>query len=574
LKKARPRKPIKLTEFLEQAQADKGQFEAGQDLGEDSGQESGQGAGEESARKEAQPPATPLIGILDIDLSEVKKRLGAKNSDVVYREFVAGGCDGVPMAVVFIDGMVDKTAINDGILKTLLVDVHKIPPEAREGKRDPHQWIKSALLAIGEVKDVSTIDEVIDAVLAGDAPILVDGMTEAIVTGVKGWPTRSISEPDTEAIVRGPREGFTETLRVNTALIRHRLKSPDLRVDPFKVGERTKTDVALLYIKGLADERLIREAKSRITAIKVDGILDAGYLEQYIEDQPFSPFPQIGNTERPDRVVGFLLEGRLAIIVDGSPFALVIPSEMNTFMQSPEDYYDRPYTVLFLRVIRAIASIGALLLPSLYVAVTTFHPELLPTPLALSIAAGREGKPFPPFIEALLMEFVFETLREAGVRLPRPFGQAVGIVGAIVIGQASVTAGLVSPLLLIIVSLTAVATFAFPSFLMANSIRLVRFPLMLLAAVSGLYGIVWGLIFLTVHLMTLRSFGVPYFFPWAPTSRRAILSDTLIRAPLWSMRRRPDIVRPQDPIRQKKGMKPGPRGKGGTGTHESGESDE
>lgn len=567
---AKPRKPIKLTEFLEQAQADKGGFEVGQDLDEESDQKSR----EHTARKKPKQPAIPLIGILDIDLSEVKRRLGAKNSDIVYREFVAGGCDGVPMAVVFVDGMVDKVVINDGILKTLLVDIHKIPPEAREGKREPHQWIKSALLAIGEIKEVSTVDEVIDAVLAGDAPILVDGMTEAIVTGVKGWPTRSISEPDTEAIVRGPREGFTETLRVNTALVRHRLKSPDLRVFPFKIGERTKTDVALLYIKGLANEKIIREAKSRLAAIKVDGILDAGYLEQYVEDQPFSPFPQVGNTERPDRVVGFLLEGRLAIIVDGSPFALIIPSEMNTFMQSPEDYYDRPYTVLFLRVIRAIASIGALLLPSLYVAVTTFHPELLPTPLALSIAAGREGKPFPPFIEALLMEFVFETLREAGVRLPRPFGQAVGIVGAIVIGQASVTAGLVSPLLLIIVSLTAIATFAFPSFLMANSIRLVRFPIMILAAVSGLYGIVWGLIFLTVHLMTLRSFGVPYFYPWAPASIRAILSDTLVRAPLWSMRRRPDIVRSQDPIRQKKGMKPGPHKKSDVGTHESGDSDE
>ena len=561
--KGKSRKPIKLTELIDQTMAGKKDVNGG-----------GKAAKAGGKKGTEKPRQTPLIGILDIDLSEVKKRLGAKTSDIVYREFVAGGCDGVPMAVVFVDGMVDKIAINNGILKTLLVDVHKIPPEAREGKREPDQWIKSALLAIGEVKEVSTVDEVIDAVLAGDAPILVDGMTAAIVTGVKGWPTRSIAEPDTEAIVRGPREGFSETLRVNTALVRHRLKSPDLRVDSYKIGERTKTDVALLYIKGLADEKIIGEAKSRLKAIKVDGILDAGYVEQYIEDQPFSPFPQVGSTERPDRVVGYLLEGRLAIIVDGSPFALVIPSEMNTFMQSPEDYYDRPYTVMFLRTVRAIASIGALLLPSFYVAVTTFHPELLPTPLALSIAAGREGKPFPPFIEALLMEFVFETLREAGVRLPRPFGQAVGIVGAIVIGQASVAAGLVSPLLLIIVSLTAIATFAFPSFLMANSIRLVRFPLMLLAAVSGLYGIVWGLIFLTVHLMTLRSFGVPYFYPWAPASERAILSDTLVRAPLWGMRRRPDIVRPQDPIRQKKGMKPGPHRKSGKETNESGESDE
>jgi len=569
--KSRKRKPVKLTDILGQSQtdqlnSDQAHLEANPD------QRQKDAPGNQRRKNYKKPPQMPLVGILDIDLSEVKKRFGNNNSDIIYREFVAGGCDGVPMALVFIDGMVDKNSINDSILKTLLVQVHQIPPDAREGKRDPEQWVKSALLAIGEVKEVSTVDEVVEAVLSGDAPLLVDGMTSAIVTGVKGWPTRSIAEPDTEAIVRGAREGFTETLRVNTALIRHRLKSPDLRVEPFRLGERTKTDVAFLYIKGLADEKIINEVRTRLRSIKVDGILDSGYIEQFIEDHPFSPFPQVGNTERPDRVVSYLLEGRMAIIVDGSPFALILPSEMNTFMQSPEDYYDRPFTVLFLRVVRLIASIGALLLPSFYVAVTTFHPELLPTPLALSIAAGREGKPFPPVIEVLLMEFVFETLREAGVRLPRPFGQAVGIVGAIVIGQASVTAGLVSPLLLIIVSLTAIATFAFPSFLVANSIRILRFPLIFLAAASGLYGIVWGLIFLTVHLMTLRSFGVPYFYPWAPSSGRAILRDTLIRAPLWSMRKRPDAVRPQDIIRQKKDMKPGPRQK--DGTNESGEADE
>lgn len=504
------------------------------------------------------PKRTPLVGMLDVDLDEIKRRFGTKNSDVIFREFVAGGCDGVRMALIFVDGLTDKEAINGRILKPLMVDAHTVDSEVRAGKRDPYTWVKDALLTIGEVRESETIEDVIEAVLTGDAPLLVDGVALAVVASVKGWPTRSVAEPDTEAVVRGPREGFVETLRINTALIRHRLRTPDLRIVALRLGERTKTDVAVMYIHNLANEKLVKEVLDRLNRIKIDGVLSSGYLEQFIEDAPFSPFPTIGNTERPDKVVAYLLEGRVGVLADGSPFALILPAELNTFMQSPEDYYDRPFNAAFLRLIRAIASLGALVLPSLYVAVTTFHPELLPTPLLLSIAAGREGVPFPPFIEVLVMEFVFETLREAGVRLPRPFGQAIGIVGAIVIGQAAVTAGLVGPFIVIIVSLTAIATFAFPSFLMANSLRLLRFPLVLFSAVAGLYGLVWGLIVLTTHLMTLRSFGTPYFYPWAPASSRAVSRDTLVRAPLWMMRRRPDAVWPQEEARQKEGLMPKP----------------
>lgn len=508
---------------------------------------------------------TPIIGILDVDLDEVKKRLGEKNSDIVFREFAAGGCDGVRMVLMFVDGLIDKESINGRILKSLMVDAHVIDPDVREGKRDPYVWVKDALLTIGEVKEADFVEDAIDAMLSGDAPLLIEGVALALVPSVKGWPTRGIAEPETEAVVRGPHEGFVETLRVNTALVRHRLRAPGLRVEALKIGERTKTDVALLYIEGIANEKLVGEVRARLKAIKTDGILDTGYIEQLIEDHPFSPFPQLGNTERPDRVVGYLLEGRLAVMVDGSPFALVMPAELNTFMQSPEDYFDRPINAAFLRTVRFFASLSALVLPSLYVAAVTFHPELLPTPLLLSIAAGREKVPFPAVVEVLLMEFVFETLREAGVRLPRPFGQAIGIVGAIVIGQAAVTAGLVGPFVVIIVSLTAIATFAFPSFLMANSLRLIRFPLILLTAIAGLYGMVWGLIVMTIHLMTLRSVGVPYFYPWTPTSIRGILRDTLVRAPLWTMRHRPDIVRPEDVVRQKSNLKPPSNSKRGEG---------
>lgn len=568
-----PRKPRSIydrrkeqdTEFAREETPDAGRGEnpdRNRDERGKTGQKDRKG-GKGIAEEETGPKKTPLIGMLDIDLEEIKTRFGKNNSDIIFREFVAGGCDGVRMVLIFVDGLTDKEAINGRILKSLMVDAHVMDPEVREGKRDPYTWVKNALLTIGEVKEVEYVEDAIDAILTGDAPLLVDGVAMAVVSSVKGWPTRSVAEPDTEAVVRGPREGFVETLRINTALIRHRLRTPDLRVVALRLGERTQTDVAVLYIHNLASDKLVDEVMGRLKKIKVDGILESGYLEQYIEDAPFSPFPTMGNTERPDKVVAYLLEGRIGIIVDGSPFALVLPAELNTFMQSPEDYYDRPFNAAFLRLVRAFASLGALVLPSLYVAATTFHPELLPTPLLLSIAAGSEGVPFPPIIEVLLMEFVFETLREAGVRLPRPFGQAIGIVGAIVIGQAAVTAGLVGPFIVIIVSLTAIATFAFPSFLMANSLRLIRFPLVLLSSIAGLYGLVWGLIVMTIHLMTLRSFGSPYFYPWAPASYRAMGRDTLIRAPLWMMRKRPDVVRPQDETRQKKNLMPKPDGQEG-----------
>lgn len=521
--------------------------------------ERGKKAGSDGEKPE-HPAKTPLVGILDIDLDEVKSRLCQKNSDVVFREFVAGGADGVHMALIFVDGLVDKASINGRILKPLMVDAHVLPQESREGKRNPETWVQEALLTIGEVSEAQYVEDVVEHALAGDAPLLIDGVAVAVISGVKGWPTRSIGEPQTEALVRGPREGFVETLRVNTALIRHRLRSPNLCAEGLKIGDRTKTDVVIMYIDNLANPELVEEVRRRLQGIKVDAILDAGYVEQYIEDEPRSPFPQVGTTERPDRVVGFLLEGRVAILVDGSPFALLVPAEFNTFFQSPEDYYDRPLVASFLRLIRVVAAISALLLPALYVAVVTFQPELLPTPLALSVAAGREGKPFPPVIEILLLEFVFETLREAGVRLPRPFGQAVGIVGAIVIGQAAVTAGLVSPLLVIIVSMTAIATFAVPSFVASNSIRLLRFPIVLLAALAGLFGMLWGLIVLVIHLSSLRSFGIPYLYPMAPIDRDALSKDWVSRAPLWRMNRRPRILRPRDMVRQAPGQKPEPSG--------------
>jgi spore germination protein KA len=284
-------------------------------------------------------------------------------------------------------------------------------------------------------------------------------------------------------------------------------------------------------------------------------VLESGYLEEFIEDNPYSPFPQVVHTERPDRVTASLLEGRVAILTDGTPFALIVPAEFITLMQSPEDYYERYMVATAIRWLRYIGFAMSLLLPSLYIAITTFHQEMIPTRLLISLAAAREGVPFPALVEALMMEFTFEALREAGIRLPRAVGQAVSIVGALVIGQAAVQAGIVSPLMVIVVAITGIASFMNPAFNIALTMRLMRFPLMLLAATLGLFGVMVGILAILIHLAGLRSFGVPYLSSLAPLHTKD-LKDVAVRAPWWAMDNRPAETAKLNRRRQSRGQKP------------------
>ncbi len=304
--------------------------------------------------------------------------------------------------------------------------------------------IQKQLVAVSQVKTISKVHEVIEAILKANIVILTEGESQALVADLKGFEKRGIEEPAAEISVRGPRDGFTETLRVNTSLIRRRIRSQRLKMEPYSIGELSQTDVVIAYIEGIAPDSVLDEVRQRVKRIQIDGVLESAFIEEFIEDQPFSPFPQIQNTERPDAVCASLLEGKVAILVDNTPFVLIVPMTFWTGLQAAEDYYERSIYTTFVRWIRLILINISLFLPSLYVAITTFHPKLIPTNLLISIAAAREGIPFPAVIEALMMEFLFEGLREAGVRLPKPVGSAVSIVGALVIGQAAVQAGIIS----------------------------------------------------------------------------------------------------------------------------------
>jgi hypothetical protein len=461
----------------------------------------------------------------------------------------------IKMLVVYIDGLVDTKTLDQVVLKPTIFEG---TPDGLESASSLRQVVEKQLIAIGQVKSVGTIKDVIDGVLKSNVSILVDGMDRALVADLKGYEKRAIEEPAAEMAVRGPREGFTETLRVNTSLIRRRIKSSRLKMESVSLGELTQTDIAIAYIEGIAPESVLEEVRNRVSRIQIDGILDSGYVEDFIEDVPFSPFPQVQNTERPDVVCANLLEGRVAIFVDTTPFTLIVPMTFWTGLQAAEDYYERFVYTTAVRWLRMILLNMSLLLPSFYVAVTTYNHQLIPTNLLISIAAAREGVPFPTMIEAFIMEGMFEGLREAGVRLPKPVGSAVSIVGALVIGQAAVQAGIISAPTVIVVATTGISSFAIPRYNLGTAYRLLRFPILILAGTLGLLGIAVGATCILIHLVNLRSFGLPYLTPAAPQIPRNLI-DILIRGPRWSMTHRPVLQSGADKQRIPDGQQPKPQ---------------
>lgn len=500
-------------------------------------------------------PTSPayLAQNLSTNLDLIKSLLG-KNFDVVIREFTINAQMPIRASLIYLTGMTDPNIINGSILKPLMFEA-QLPINNSSSKLDIIEIIRTTKLSVGEVAKSDSINKIVDGCLAGETILLVDGCLEALLIMTADWKSRSVDEPKTESVVRGPREGFVENITTNTTLLRRKIKNPDLIIETMKIGQRTKTSICLAYIKGLANPLIIGEIKRRLNDIQTDSILESGYIEQFIEDAPFSIFSTVANTEKPDSAAAKILEGRIAILVDGTPFALTVPMLLNESFQSAEDYYSRPYFTSFIRMIRYLAYMISILAPAIYVALTTFHQELIPTPLLFSMAAAQEGVPFPALLEAIGMGVVFEILREAGVRLPRPVGQAVSIVGALVIGQSAVTAGLIGAPMVIVVALTAVASFVVPA--QTDSGGILRMVFVLLAGFAGGFGIMIGIIGLFIHLASLRSFGTPYLSPLAPLSVRD-LKDTFIRAPLWAMINRPRTIGWLDPKRQDFRLKPSP----------------
>ncbi len=496
-----------------------------------------------------------LLGSLAQDVSEsvetnlniIKHRVG-ESSDVIFRRFEIVGNPPLQAGLVYVEGLADTDVLNSRVLGALMM-VRGRATDIRTGSSERLvDQIERHLLTVTQVKEAGSFDKLFEPLLGGDTVLFVQGCSVAFLIGMRQFAHRSVEEPSTEAVIRGPREGFIESLRTNTSLIRRKIRDPNLRILNMHLGTKTKTEIAICYLQDVAQPDLVREVERRLWAIDIDAILESGYIEQFLEDNHYSPFPQVLNTERPDKVAANLLDGRVAILTDGSPFALVVPAVFNQFYQTVEDYYERYLIGILIRSVRLVALLFSLIIPSVYVSLVSFNPEMIPTKFAVAVAGGRAGIPVPAFVEVAALEIVMEILREASLRLPKQIGGAISIVGVLVIGQAAVSSGFVSPITVVIVAIGAIGSFATPAFNAAIALRLLRFPILALAGTFGLYGVLVGLILIVNHMLSLESFGVPYMAPVAPLHWQGLM-DTFVRAPIWLERKRPRSLKPLDRTR-------------------------
>ncbi|MHA6530810.1 spore germination protein [Paenibacillus sp. BAC0078] len=498
---------------------------------------------------------SPLSHSLEDNLQQIRKALG-DSLDLTIRHFEP--IEWAPqVAAVYMVGITDKEIVDDFIS-------HAMSFQAYRGEEEPKvltgmdvlNYMKEKALNVGKQQPVKNLSELFAALLSGNTIVLIDGQDEALSSNTSGGEVRSVSEAGTQVSIRGSKESFTETISTNISLVRRKIKNPNLWVESMKLGAVTQTDVAIMYMHGIVNEEILGELKQKLKEIRVDSILESGYIEQLIEESGYSPFPTLFNTERPDSVAGNLLDGRIAVFVDGTPFVLIAPTTFFMFFHTVEDYYQRFDISTLIRLLRFLCLLISLFGPAVFVAALNFHQEMIPTPLLINLASQREGVPFPAFVEALMMEVTFEIIREAGIRLPSPIGQTVSIIGGLVLGQAAVQAGIVSPAMVIVVSLTGISSFTTPAFNMALSIRMLRFVIVFVAAFMGLYGIAIFSMMLVAHLCSLRSLGVPYMSPMAPFAPQD-QKDTLIRSPIHFTKIRPRLADKSNIVRKKAGKASG-----------------
>lgn len=470
--------------------------------------------------------------------------------DIVKRHFFVGEKKDIAVYMIYTDNIVNGSAIEESIL-TNIMNRCRI-----DGKKEGMlKRLNEEVIAIGEMNEVKTFQEIFDAVLLGDTILLMDGNDIALQASTKGFPSRGVSEAKTEVVVQGPKDAFTEIGATNIVLIRRRIRDTKLKVKRTKVGKRSKTDVAILYMEDIVRKEILQEVEYKINQIDIDVILDSGYIDQLLENRWLSPFPQLQMTERPDKAASALLEGRVVIVIDNTPFVVIAPATLNVFFQAAEDYYDRWEIMSFIRLIRYCAGFLAVALPGLYIALTVFHPSMLPTNLALKIAETRQNIPFPAVGEILIMELAFELLREAGIRLPSPVSSTIGIVGGIIIGQAAVEAGIVSPSVVIVSALTGICTFVIPNIALVSGLRLTKYIVLIFSAFLGLYGFWLALILMLIHMASLKSFHIPFLYPFCSASVNNYndLEDSIFRLPLWFMKKRPIFSNDKHRQREKGG---------------------
>lgn len=495
-----------------------------------------------------------LSGDLSDNLERLKKLFG-NTTDLIIREFVLGDETARRAALVQLDGLVDSQYTATELLSHLRLEIREadLPPK----RRSYLEALEQRALSVTGVRREQRFAAIGTALPAGDTLLLIDGEPTGLLCSTQGFAHRGIQEPTSESGVRVPREGFTEVLSINRSLVRRRIRDPRLRFEKMHIGAVTQTEVNIAFVYGVVNDALVNEVRSRLERIKIDGIFESGYLEAFISDAANSLFPTLRRTERPDTVAAALLEGRIAIFTDGTPFVMTAPVTLPEMLHASEDYYVHWTLATFIRIFRYLSYGIAMFAPALYIALINYHPEMLPHALLHNVAASREGVPFPAALEAIVMLLVFEALREAGIRLPRIVGSALTIVGALVLGDQTINAGLASPGMVVVVAGTAIASFTIPSYGLDASSRILRIVYVLAAAALGLFGIFVVACLVGMHLCALRSFGVPYLSPFAPL-HVSELRDTVYTAPWWNTQMRPQYLSVQEKQRQDAGNKPRP----------------
>lgn len=478
--------------------------------------------------------SVPLFGELRKNLNEIKSKYSLpENSDIKIREFKIGGT--VPAFILFIEGLIRDDAVSNHILAPLM-----LLPE----KKISLSLLKEKLILNGQITDVEDFSAVFDEVNMGNCLVFADGINIAVSVDVKGWERRGIDSPITEHVIFGPHEGFNENFKVNTALVRKNLRSENLLCETVSLGNISKTPCALMYINGVTNKEYIKEIKRRLKNIDADYIYQSGELEQFLEDSTFSLSPQFLTTERPDKTAEALTEGKIALLMHGSPFALIAPAAFSDFLTTTEDKYVRfPFAVL-MKLIRLIGIVSSFLLSGLYIAIVNFHHEMIPTALLFSIEAAREAVPFTALFELLLMEISFDIIREASLRVPSPIGSTVGIIGGLIVGQAAVSANLVSPLAIIIVSLTGIGSFATPNYSLNFTFRFARYLYIFLGASFGFFGIAAGIFLHTASLCSVNSLGVPLFTSLGNDTEQGFISY-LFQKPIYKREFRHSYLKPE-----------------------------
>ena len=467
-------------------------------------------------------------------------------ADIMIRPMRLGDERKTDCLMVYIETAVSNMMLDDSAIGKMINHFWEVPPEQIS------QFMKNNSLGVADVEKLADMEAVFDALLAGNAVFFVDGYEKAMKISSKGYPDIGVSEAESEKVLRGSREAFCDSVKTNSALVRKRIRDTRLKIEEKKVGIRSNTVVQILYVEDLIHEDLAEKVRARLDEYTIDGVLDSGMLEQLMDDNWLSPFPQFQTTERPDRAALELLNGKMVLLCDNSPDALILPGSFSGFMESSEDWYHHFEITSFLRILRYLALFASVLLPGLYLAVIRFHTQVLPANLILSFAEAREGVPFSSVVELIFLELAFELIREAGVRVPGTMGNAIGIVGGLIIGQAAVSANLVSPIVVMIVALTALGSMALPNEEFASAFRLVKYMFLLLGGYLGIFGLVAGIYLTLTHLSGLLSFGMPYLIPFVKKEPVRESGDGILRIPFRKRWQRPVYTRKEQSRRLRK----------------------